>query len=248
MEAFDRWIWLAGEHRRVFLEPLREHLARPIQPPDDAAEMVAPVRALVAQGELRKDSDRNLVGVAKEFAACFGFHDPADGDVVGEAHMLVIHLGTAGLLHVSGPCLRPTARLEAAARNPDVLWALLADSLLTTYYVFASQPELAIAAIALRTLGDEVDRAYKDAMLEAILAEDRPTSLDDVSSVAGAACPFTATLCRALRMVPPDSGGVATARFTAGGLRLALRALRAAAHSDDRFTWALEEVGVIARN
>lgn len=250
MDTIERWISFAGPRRVALLEPLRARLQVEIEPPSNAAEMMAPLRSLVAMRDLPSPGDPRHIAIAEDWAERFGF----DGDTsrgtgnIGEAEALVLHLAASELVRIEDKVVTPSPELRAAERRPAELWELVADTFLTRSYVFASQPELALAGMARRTIEGDIGRIYKDAVLEAMMIEDRPVSVDDVELIVGTACSFTATACRALRMIAPDAEGVAVATFTPGGLRLALRALRAAARSDQRYMWALEEAGVVARN
>lgn len=249
LHRFDRWTNLAGPARTALLEPLRERLSEPIPPPPGAD--VAAVQVLANAAPIYSNGGRVQEDFARRVALRFGWDiDAVVGDkaALREADALHMHLIASELFTFDDDGWSyPAPELRARLHAPRRLWELIADTLFTRHFVFASQPELALAAWVRGTLGDDSHQLHKEAVWEASLVEDRPLTPEQRAEVVGTTTAFTSTLARSLLLVEPGSTHPPHVLSPSGTI-FALRALRAAALSYQRVQMGLEAVPAISLN
>jgi hypothetical protein len=248
VDVFGRWISLIGPLRAEFLEPLHHSLTEPIPAPSDAAEIVAPVIELVERAPLWSYQGRIDERIARDMARRYGWEDHLrEEDGLLEVDILTMHLVVAELF-VKKSRIRPTREFKKLISDPVAVWETVADTFLTRYYVWGSQPELTLAHLVRKRHDPGVFDQYWRAAVEAFVVEDGVEDPDTLFEKFQFCNTMTGQVLRALRMldltVPEDE----TVELTDGGYVTALRALRAAMSSNDRAVWAYQERGIVTPN
>ena len=210
--------------------------------------MVAPVIELVERAPLWSYQGRLDERIAVEMAKRYGWKDHlSEENGLLEVDVLTMHLVVAELF-MKKSRIRPCPEIKQVVTDPMKVWELVADTMLTRYYVWGSQPELTFAYIARTRHEDEVMETYRLASAEAFVIEDEVVHPDDFMERFEFCNTMTGQVMRALRMLDltvPESEPV---QLTEAGYVTALRALRAAMLSNDRAVWAYQESGIVTPN
>jgi hypothetical protein len=209
--------------------------------------MVAPVIELVERAPLWSYQGRIDERIALDMAERYGWEDHLrEEDGLMEVDILTMHLVVAELF-VKRSRIRPAREIEKLVPDPIAVWELVADTLLTRYYVWGSQPELTLAHLV-RKRHEDVFESYWRAAVEAFAVEDGVEDPGELFEKFQFCNTMTGQLMRALRMldlsVPEDE----TVQLNDAGYVTALRALRAAMLSNDRALWAYEARGLVTPN
>ncbi|MGH2756027.1 MAG: hypothetical protein ACRDLB_16560 [Actinomycetota bacterium] len=249
-DAFDRWINLMGPLRAALLEPLRNRLSEPVPAPSGAADIVAPVIELVERAPLWMYQGRIDERIAIDMAKRYGWKDylhPGAEEALKEVDILTMHLVVAELFKKRSR-VRPEHAIKEAASDPDRLWELIADTFLTRYYIWGSQPELTLAHLVRKRHEGENFECFWHAAVEAFYVEDRISDPEKLFDQLEFSSTMTGQILRALRMIDLTEAEDGPVMLTDAGYVTALRALRAAMLSDDRAVWAYQERGLITPN
>ena len=239
-----------GSRRAALLEPLRNRLAEPIPAPVDAGLIVAPVIELVERAPLWSYQGRIDERIALDMAKRYGWEDHlrvGAEDALKEVDILTMHLVVAELF-VQKSRIRPGREIKKVVSDPLKVWELVADTFLTRYYVWGSQPELTLAHLVRKRHEEAVIENYWEAAVEAFVVEDGIEEPDDLFERFEFCNTMTGQVMRALGMldltVPEDE----TVQLTEAGYVTALRALRASMLSNERAVWAYQERGLVTPN